>query len=115
MKGDNMNIIEVKNLRKYYKNIKAVDDISFTVEKGSFFAFLGPNGAGKSTTISIIATLLEKTSGEILVCNKEVGRHNEIIRKKIGVVFQKSVLDDLLTVKENLESRASFIIILRKK
>ncbi len=103
-----MNIIEVKNLRKYYKNIKAVDDISFTVEKGSFFAFLGPNGAGKSTTISIIATLLEKTSGEILVCNKEVGRHNEIIRKKIGVVFQKSVLDDLLTVKENLESRASF-------
>ncbi|MFA7688933.1 MAG: ABC transporter ATP-binding protein [Bacilli bacterium] len=103
-----MNIIEVNNLKKYYKNVKAVDDISFTVEKGSFFAFLGPNGAGKSTTINIIATLLEKTSGEVLVCNKEVGKNNEIIRQKIGVVFQKSVLDDLLTVKENLESRASF-------
>lgn len=103
-----MNIIEVRNLKKYYKNVKAVDDISFVVEKGSFFAFLGQNGAGKSTTINIISTLLEKTSGEVFISKLELGKDSEEIRTKIGVVFQKSVLDDLLTVKENLESRASF-------
>ena len=56
------NIIEVKNLVKNYKDVHAVNDISFTVEEGSFFAFLGINGAGKSTTINILCTVLEKTS-----------------------------------------------------
>ncbi|MCL1828872.1 MAG: ATP-binding cassette domain-containing protein, partial [Oscillospiraceae bacterium] len=64
-----MNMIEVNNLTKQYKGAKipSVNDISFSVEKGEFFAFLGPNGAGKTTTISILTTTLSKTSGEIRI------------------------------------------------
>ena len=61
------NVIEVNNLVKSYKDVKAVSDISFTVEEGSFFAFLGVNGAGKSTTINILCTVLEKDSGMVKV------------------------------------------------
>ena len=100
--------IEVKDLVKNYDDIKAVKKISFTVEKDSFFAFLGPNGAGKSTTINIISTLLDKNSGDVLVLGNEIGKDDSKIRNKIGVVFQNSMLDDLLTVKENLIVRASF-------
>lgn len=103
-----MNAIEVKNLVKNYGEIKAVKKINFTVEKNSFFAFLGPNGAGKSTTINIVATLLDKNEGEIRVLGYEIGKDDSKIRNKIGVVFQNSMLDDLLTVKENLIVRASF-------
>lgn len=103
-----MKAIEVKNLTKSYEKLVAVNNISFTVEKDSFFAFLGPNGAGKSTTINIIATLLEKNSGEIDILGNKVGENDNSIREKIGVVFQNSMLDDLLTVEENLEVRASF-------
>jgi len=100
--------IEIYNLVKNYDNIKAVKGISFTVEKDSFFAFLGPNGAGKSTTINIIATLLEKNSGEVKVLGLHIDKDDKEIRNKIGVVFQNPMLDDLLSVKENLEVRASF-------
>jgi len=100
--------IKVENLVKNYGEIEAVKNISFTVEKNSFFAFLGPNGAGKSTTINIIATLLSKDSGSVSVLGKNVGKEDSLIRNNIGVVFQNSMLDDLLTVKENLIVRASF-------
>jgi len=100
--------IKVENLVKNYGEIEAVKNISFTVEKNSFFAFLGPNGAGKSTTINIIATLLSKDSGSVSVLGKIVGKEDSLIRNNIGVVFQNSMLDDLLTVKENLIVRASF-------
>lgn len=103
-----MKAIEVSNLKKTYDGLLAVDDISFTVEKDSFFAFLGPNGAGKSTTINMIATLLAKDLGSIKILGFEVGVEDNEIRKKIGVVFQSSMLDDLLTVEENLRVRASF-------
>lgn len=103
-----MNAIEVVNLVKTYDDVKAVKDISFNVEKDSFFAFLGPNGAGKSTTINIIATLLEKNEGSIKVLGYDLGTDDSAIRRKIGIVFQSSMLDDLLTVKENLEVRGSF-------
>ncbi len=103
-----MKAIEVVNLVKTYGDIEAVKNISFSVEKDSFFAFLGPNGAGKSTTINIIATLLEKNTGTVKVANYELGKDDSSIRRKIGVVFQGSMLDDLLTVKENLEVRGSF-------
>jgi len=103
-----MKAIEVRNLRKTYEDLVAVDDISFIVEKDSFFAFLGPNGAGKSTTINIISTLLEKNEGSVKVLGCEVGLEDNEIRKKIGVVFQNSMLDDLLTVQENLQVRAAF-------
>ncbi len=103
-----MNAIEVKNLIKNYEEIEAVKGISFHVEEDSFFAFLGPNGAGKSTTINIISTLLEQTDGTITVFGDEVGKDDNKIRQNIGIVFQNSMLDKLLTVKENLQIRASF-------
>jgi len=104
-----MNIIEVKNLVKRYNNsVSAVNDISFEVEQGQLFAFLGRNGAGKSTTINIICTTLSKTSGEVLVNGLRLGKDDEKIRHNIGVVFQNGVLDKLLTVKENIITRASF-------
>lgn len=100
--------IEVVGLVKEYESVIAVKDINFTVNKDSFFAFLGPNGAGKSTTINIISTLLSKNKGTVKVFGYEVGIDDDQIRKRIGVVFQQSMLDDLLTVRENLLVRASF-------
>jgi multidrug/hemolysin transport system ATP-binding protein len=103
-----MNVIEVKDFTKKYGNFVAVDNISFEVEKGSFFSFLGPNGAGKSTTINTICTLYKKNSGTIKVAGFELGKQDDEIRNKIGVVFQESILDDLLTVRENIKLRAEF-------
>lgn len=100
------NIIQVNNLSKRFGETKAVDSISFEVKKGELFGFLGVNGAGKSTTINMLCTLMKKTSGNAKVCGFNIGDDNERIRKKIGVVFQNNSLDDLLTVKENLISRA---------
>jgi len=100
-------IIEVKNLSKSHGKIKAVDDISFYVEKGKLFAFLGPNGAGKSTTIDTICTFLKADSGQILVNDFEIGKDDNDIRKIIGAVFQDGLLDDLLTIEENLKFRGS--------
>lgn len=100
-------IIEVNNMVKHFKLIKAVDDISFTVKKGELFGFLGVNGAGKSTTINMLCTLFAPTSGSAKICGYELGRDNEQIRKKIGVVYQNNCLDDKLTVKENLMVRGS--------
>lgn len=101
-------IIEVKNLRKSYGDIQAVKDISFYVEQGKLFSFLGPNGAGKSTTIDVICTLLEPDSGEIIIDNKKIGKDDTEIRNSIGIVFQDSLLDPLLTVGENLTIRGGF-------
>lgn len=109
------NIIEIKNLIKNYGNIVAVNDISFNVRRGSLFAFLGPNGAGKSTTINAICTTLEKTSGSIKVGDFEVGKENDQIRNMIGVVYQESILDKLLTVRENLQIRSTFYNLSKKE
>ncbi len=97
-------IIEIENLSKSFGEVKAVKNISFSVEKGSLFSFLGVNGAGKSTTISMLCGLLEPDSGTINVC----GQSSEKVRDKIGVVFQSSVLDAPLSVYDNLKYRASF-------
>ncbi len=102
------NIIEVKNLTKKYNDFVAVDKISFNVKKGELFSFLGPNGAGKSTTIRVLTTFYEKDNGDIKICDLVLGKNNDQIRQKIGVVFQESLLDDLLTVRENLMIRGSF-------
>ena len=102
------NIIEVKNLVKDYKDVHAVRDISFTVEEGSFFAFLGINGAGKSTTINILCTVLEKTSGQVKIGGHDLDSDALAIKDMIGIVFQGSVLDKPLTVKDNLVSRAAY-------
>lgn len=101
-------IIEVRGLKKSFREVQAVKGIDFYVESGSLFAFLGPNGAGKSTTIEIICTLLRSDEGEVEVAGYKVGKDDEKIRESIGVVFQDGVLDNLLTVKENLSIRGSF-------
>lgn len=100
-----MDIIKVKNLVKNYNDVHAVKEISFNVEKGKFYAFLGENGAGKSTTINILSTLLKKTSGEVVVNGNVMDKDDNLIRKNIGIVFQQKMLDDFLTVKENLMCR----------
>lgn len=100
-----MKAIEVLNLKKSYGKVLAVDSISFSVEEGTLFAFLGPNGAGKTTTISIICTLLSEDEGEVLLNGYHLGKEDDLIRHDIGIVFQQSVLDDLLTVYENLWTR----------
>lgn len=101
------NIIEIKNLYKSFGEIHAVNNLSFNVKSGELFAFLGVNGAGKSTTISMICGTLAKDSGEIMIDGKNIDTDMEKITAEIGVVFQNSVLDNMLTVKENLISRAS--------
>ena len=101
-------IIRIHNLSKSYGKLQAVKNISLNVYEGELFAFLGPNGAGKSTTINILSTLLEKDAGEIEINQHILGKDNDKIRNDIGIVFQKSFLDDLLTVRENLITRASF-------
>ncbi|MDR1774477.1 MAG: ATP-binding cassette domain-containing protein [Clostridioides sp.] len=97
-------VIDVKNLVKQYKGTKkpAVDDISFDVEKGEFFAFLGPNGAGKTTTISILTTTLNKTSGEIKIAGIDLDKSARKVREKIGIIFQRPSLDLDLTAEENI-------------
>ncbi len=102
------NIIEVKDLFKSYGSVEAVKGISFYVEEGSLFAFLGPNGAGKSTTINILSTLLTNDSGSVVVNGNVLGETDDLIRKSIGIVFQDGVLDLLMTVRENIETRGSF-------
>ncbi len=99
-------IIEVSGLKKNYGNIRAVNDISFYVEKGKLFSFLGPNGAGKSTTIDILCTLLDFDSGECVIGGYDLRYESQKIRQITGIVFQDHVLDDLLTVRENLTVRA---------
>ena len=100
--------IEITGLKKYFGEVKAVDDISFEVERGSLFAFLGLNGAGKSTTINVICTLLKKDGGKVSVAGIDIDKDPVAIRKKTGVVFQGSILDEKLSVKDNLSVRASF-------
>lgn len=99
-------IIEVSNLSKKYGSFAAVKNISFYVEQGKLFSFLGPNGAGKSTTIDTLCTLMKPSGGEIMIGGLDLHHDSALIRKMIGVVFQDSVLDALLTVRENLTIRA---------
>lgn len=101
------NIIEIKNLDKSFKEVHAVNDLSFNVKRGELFAFLGVNGAGKSTTISIMCGTLKKDNGSVVIDGYSADTDMKKITEEIGVVFQNSVLDGVLTVKDNLYSRAS--------
>ena len=101
------NIIEIKGLNKAFGDIKAVNNLSFSVRKGQLFAFLGVNGAGKSTTISIISGQLKKDGGSVLICGKDIDCGMGEIAARLGVVFQNSVLDRALSVRDNLKCRAA--------
>ena len=102
------NIIEVKNFTKKYGDYAAVDNVSFTVEEGSIFAFLGPNGAGKTTTINTLCTILDKTEGTLKIGGHDVNEEQDKVRRDIGIVFQESTLDSNLTVNENLKLHCDF-------
>ncbi len=109
------NIIEVKHLKKRFKQVEAVKDISFRVVQGELFAFLGLNGAGKSTTINILCSIIAKDSGDIYIDGLNADKDSEKIKSKIGIVFQKSVLDHELSVLQNLYSRASLYPMSKKE
>ena len=97
------NIIEIKNLVKQYKELKAIDDLSFEVHKGEILGLLGPNGSGKSTTINCILSLLNYSKGSIKIFGKEMKPDSYDIKAKIGVVFQDVSVFDELTVYENID------------
>ena len=101
-------MIEIEHLTKRYKKqeANAVDDVSFTVAAGEFFALLGPNGAGKTTTISILTTSLLPTSGSARVAGHDVVGEASKVRQHIGVIFQKPSLDLNLTAEENVRMHA---------
>ncbi len=101
------NMIEIQNLNKSFGDIKAVQDLSFCVKEGEFFAFLGVNGAGKSTTINMMCGGLAKDSGRIVINGTDLDNNPDCIKPQFGVVFQNSVLDKSLTVRDNLASRAA--------
>lgn len=100
-------IIEIERLNKSFGEVHAVKDLSFHVKRGELFAFLGVNGAGKSTTISILCGQLRRDSGEVRVCGRSIDSDVREMTRQLGVVFQNSVLDQMLTVQDNLESRAA--------
>lgn len=98
--------IEVAGLTKRYGSVVAVNDLSFTVPAGSVFAFLGTNGAGKTTTIGCLTTTIPFDRGALRVAGSDVARDPGVVRQRIGVVFQESLMDAALTVRENLQTRA---------
>jgi ABC-2 type transport system ATP-binding protein len=95
--------INIKNLVKRYEDVTAVNDLSFSVEKGEIFGLLGPNGAGKSTTINILSGLLEPTSGSATVLGFDVQRESAKVKERIGVCPQEPALFTFLTGRENVE------------
>ena len=99
-------IIQISNLSKSFGKVKAVRDLSFSVDRGELFAFLGVNGAGKSTTINIICGQLSRDSGNITIDGHDLDKDLGAVKSELGVVFQTSVLDPALSVYDNLESRA---------
>src|SRR5512137_1785469 len=101
-------IIEVQGLVKSYRGAttNAVDDISFNVAPGEFFALLGPNGAGKTTTISILTTTLAPTSGAALIAGYDVAQNPAAVRQQVGIIFQRPSLDLNLTAEENIRLHA---------
>lgn len=101
------NIIEISHLNKTFVEVKAVQDLSFQVRDGELFAFLGVNGAGKSTTINIMCGQLSKDTGSVYIGGTDLDTDPDSIKRSLGVVFQNSVLDKELSVRDNLQSRAA--------
>jgi len=101
--------LEIKNLTKIYdNNLIALDNISFEVEKGDFYALLGPNGAGKSTMIGIISSLVNKSSGLVKILGLDIDTHHSEAKKKIGIVGQEVNFNQFETVHNVLLHQAGF-------
>ena len=107
MQTSSTHAIDIQHLDKSFGDIHAIRDLSFHVRQGELFAFLGVNGAGKSTTISILCGLLAKDGGTVTVCGQDADRHMGSISRRLGIVFQNSVLDSALSVRDNLRCRAA--------
>ncbi len=107
---DQERIVAVSGLKKSFGDVHAVRGIDLSVRRGELYAFLGPNGAGKSTTINMLCTLLRPDSGSITIDGVDVVRKPDSVKKRIGIVFQESLLDKHLSVRENLRTRASFYV-----
>lgn len=108
-------VIEVTGLKRSFGQVQAVRGIDLSVRAGELFAFLGPNGAGKSTTINMLCTLLRPDAGSIAIDGLDVVAQPDAVKQRIGLVFQDSLLDKVLSVRENLQLRASFYMSGRKK
>ena len=104
------NIIEISHLNKSFGEVRAVQNLSFCVKEGELFAFLGINGAGKSTTINIMCGQLDKDAGTVKIGGVDLDTDPDSIKRNLGVVFQNSVLDKDLSVQDNLQSRARYLI-----
>ncbi|MBZ4195146.1 ABC transporter ATP-binding protein [Mycoplasma tauri] len=104
---ENNEIIVIKNLEKSFKNNKALKGVSFSVKKGELFGYLGLNGAGKSVTLNIILGLLKRDGGEVYINGLNIDKRQLDIRNQVGIVFQESILDPELSVRENLMIRAA--------
>ena len=102
-----MDMIRIDHLQKHFGDVNAVNDLSFRVKPGELFAFLGVNGAGKSTTINILCGQLKKDGGSVSICELDADKEPDAIKRSLGVVFQGSVLDKELSVRDNLKSRAA--------
>lgn len=107
MRGKMESLIEIRNLKKHFGEVQAVKDLSFKVKEGELFAFLGVNGAGKSTTINILCGQLHKDSGKVMIGGSDLDNDADNIKRSLGVVFQNSVLDKELSVRDNLRCRAA--------
>jgi len=99
---ENESIIDVQNLTKAFNDFVAVDDISFDVKEGEIFGLLGPNGAGKSTTLRVLSTLARPTKGTAKIGGFDILKHDNEVRKLIGIVSEKMIMYNRLTAKENL-------------
>lgn len=108
-------MIVINHLKKKFGEVIAVDDLSFKVKTGEFFAFLGINGAGKSTTISIMTNLIKRDSGDIFIDGMNIDDSMDLIKGLIGVVYQNNVLDKALSVYDNLKYRAGLYNIYGKE
>ena len=96
-------IIDVEGLSHSYDDLRAVDNICFSVKSGEIFSFLGPNGAGKSTAINVLITLLPLQKGKVTIAGHDLGSEPKAVRNSIGIVFQEITLDRDMTVNETLE------------
>lgn len=107
--------IQVENLTKNFNGLIAVDNISFSINKGEIFGLLGPNGAGKSTTMAMLSTMLKPTSGHASVNNFDILKNEDDVRKSIGIVFQDQSLDEELTAYENMDFHGRLYRIPKKR